>query len=154
MPARVQPQPSYSTFGPILREFPHTGVNSSPLLRDYYDALFTAFGPQHWWPGRTSFEIIVGAILTQNTSWSNVELAMKKLRGSKLLAPGAIEAVPLGRLATVIRSSGYFRQKAKKLKAFVSFLRAEHQGSLVKMFRTPTQILRQQLLGVRGIGPE
>ena len=154
MPARVQPQPSYSTFGPILREFPHTGVNSSPLLRDYYDALFTAFGPQHWWPGRTSFEIIVGAILTQNTSWSNVELAMKKLRGSKLLAPGAIEAVPLGRLATVIRSSGYFRQKAKKLKAFVSFLRAEHQGSLVKMFRTPTQPLRQQLLGVHGIGPE
>ena len=154
MPARVQPQPSYSTFVPILREFPHSGATPSPILRDYYEALFTAFGPQHWWPGRTSFEIIVGAILTQNTSWSNVELAIRSLRRNKLLTPGAIEAVPLRRLATLIRSSGYFRQKAKKLKAFVSFLRAEHQGSLVKMFRSPSEILRQQLLGVHGIGPE
>ena len=154
MPARVQPQPSDSTFAPILRESPHNGANSSPILRDYYDALFTAFGPQRWWPGRTSFEIIVGAILTQNTSRSNVELAIKNLRRNKALTPGAIEAAPLRRLAVLIRSSGYFRQKAKKLKAFVSFLRAEHQGSLVKMFRTPTEILRQQLLGVHGIGPE
>src|SRR4029077_19075640 len=99
-------------------------------------------------------EIIVGAILTQNTSWSNVELAIRSLRRNKLLTPGAIEAVTLHRLAMLIRSSGYFRQKAKKLKAFVSFLRAQHQGSLVKMLRTPTEILRQQLLGVHGIGPE
>ena len=154
MPVRVQLQPSYSTFAPISREFPHNGANPSPILRDYYDALFTSFGPQHWWPGRTSFEIIVGAILTQNTSWSNVELAMKNLRRNKLLTPNTIEAVPFRRLATLIRSSGYFRQKAKKLKAFVSFLRAEHQGSLVKMFRTPNEVLRQQLLGVHGIGPE
>jgi endonuclease-3 related protein len=116
--------------------------------------LFAVLGPQHWWPGRTSFEIIVGAILTQNTSWSNVELAMKNLRRGKLLTPGAIEAVSFGRLAALIRSSGYFRQKAKTLKAFVRFLRTDHQGSLVKMLRAPTETLREQLLGVHGIGPE
>src|SRR6202040_2418254 len=114
------------------------GSAHGAALRRYYDALFAASGPQRWWPGRTSFEIIVGAILTQNTSWSNVELAIKNLRRNKALTPGAIEAAPLRRLAVLIRSSGYFRQKAKKLKAFVSFLRAEHQGSLVKMLRTPT----------------
>ncbi len=154
MPARVHLQPSFSTSNPIPREFSLGGANASPKLSDYYDTLFAAFGPQYWWPGRTPFEIIVGAILTQNTSWSNVELAIQNLRRKKLLTPGAIEAVSFGRLAALIRSSGYFRQKAKKLKAFVRFLRAEYQGSLAKMFRTPTRALRDQLLGVHGIGPE
>jgi endonuclease-3 related protein len=153
MPARVQ-SPSNSTFVPIPREFPTTGGDSSLTLRDYYDTLFAALGPQRWWPGRTAFEVIVGAILTQNTSWSNVEPAIGNLRRAKLLTPRAIEAVPLGRLAKLIRSSGCFRQKAKKLKAFVRFLREEHEGSLVKMFGTPTEVLREQLLDVHGIGPE
>jgi endonuclease-3 related protein len=123
-------------------------------LRSYYDALFAAHGPQHWWPGRTAFEIIVGAILTQNTSWSNVEIAMRNLRREKLLSPRAIERVPLRRLAQLIRSSGYFRQKAKKLKCFVHFLRSEYGGSLHRMFRGPTAVLREKLLGVHGIGAE
>src|SRR5260370_8885796 len=154
MPARVQPQPSFSTSHPIPREFSLGGANASPKLRDYYATLFAALGPQHWWPGRTQFEIIVGTILTQNTSWSNVELAIQNLRREKLLTPGAIEAVSFGRLAALIRSSGYFRQKAKKLKPFVRFLRAEYHGSLVKMFRTPTAALREQRLCAHGIGPE
>jgi len=154
MPVRVQPQPSFSTSNPIPPEFPLGAPTASPKLRDYYDTLFAAFGPQHWWPGRTPFEVIVGTILTQNTSWSNVELAIQNLRREKLLTPGAIEAVSFGRLAALICSSGYFRQKAKKLKAFVHFLRAEYQGSLVKMFRAPTEALREQLLGVHGIGRE
>jgi endonuclease III related protein len=124
------------------------------ILHAYYDALFAAHGPQHWWPGRTPFEVIVGAILTQNTSWTNVELCIKNLRREKLLTARAIEAVPLVRLARLIRSSGYFREKAKKLKAFVCFLRSTYQGSLTRMFRTPTLALREQLLGVHGIGPE
>jgi len=124
------------------------------LLHRYYDSLFAAHGPQHWWPGRTRFEIIVGAILTQNTSWRNVEPAIRNLRGEGLLSPRAIEAVSLARLARLIRSSGYFRQKAKKLKAFTQFLRSEYGGSLSRMFRTPTAALREQLLGVHGIGPE
>jgi endonuclease-3 related protein len=124
------------------------------VLRMYYDALFAAHGPQHWWPGRTAFEIIVGAILTQNTSWSNVEIAIRNLRREKLLAPRAIEDVSFTRLALLIRSSGYFRQKAKKLKCFVGFLRSEYGGSIARMFRAPTAVLREKLLSVHGIGPE
>lgn len=123
-------------------------------LRRYYDALFAAYGPQHWWPGRTAFEIIVGAILTQNTSWSNVEIAIRSLRRENLLTPRAIGRISLARLAQLIRSSGYFRQKAKKLKYFVRFLRSNYGGSLSRMFRAPTAVLREQLLSVYGIGPE
>src|SRR5713101_7837138 len=123
-------------------------------LRTYYDALFAAHGPQYWWPGRSAFEVVVGAILTQNTSWTNVELAIRNLRRKKLLTPRAMETVSLARLARLIRSSGYFRQKAKKLKCFVHFLRREYGGSLAKMFGTPTADLREALLSVQGIGPE
>jgi len=122
--------------------------------RTYYDALFAAQGPQHWWPGRTPFEIIVGAILVQNTSWTSVATAIEHLRRSRLLTPRAIEKISTPRLQRLIRSSGYFRQKTKKLKAFVRFLHREYQGSLSKMSRAPTQALRDQLLAIHGIGPE
>jgi len=127
---------------------------AQPHLRPYYDALFAAHGPQHWWPGRTPFEIIVGAILVQNTSWTNVAPAIENLRRAKLLTPRAIENVPTRRLTRLIRPSGYFLQKTKKLKNFVYFLRSEYQGSLAKMFLAPTPTLRDQLLAVHGIGPE
>ena len=127
---------------------------SLPDLTTYYDALFRAYGPQHWWPGLTRFEVIVGAILTQSTSWKNVELAIGNLRRKQLLSPLAIERVSLPRLSQLIRSSGYFRQKARKLKAFLDFLRQNYQGSLDKLFATPTTTLRKQLLAVHGIGPE
>ena len=126
----------------------------SAALGAYYDALFAAYGPQHWWPGRSPFEVIVGAILTQNTSWANVEQALRNLRREKLLTPRAMETVSLARLARLIRSSGYFRQKAKKLKCFVRFLRREYGGSLTRMFRTPTAVLREKLLCIHGIGRE
>jgi endonuclease III related protein len=125
-----------------------------PQLGIYYDALFRAHGPQHWWPGRTRFEVIVGAILTQNTSWSNVERAIAELRREKLLSSMALQHVPLVRLSRLIRSSGYFRQKARKLKAFVHFLQEKYNGSLDNLFATPTRELREQLLLVHGIGPE
>jgi len=123
-------------------------------LDEYFNSLFTAFGPQHWWPGRTPFEVIVGAILTQNTSWTNVERAIANLRDAGLLTPGGIRKVSLRRLERLIHSSGYFRQKARKLKAFCDFLQTKHRGSLRKMFATPTILLREQLLGIFGIGPE
>ena len=107
-----------------------------------------------WWPARTPFEVIVGAILTQNTAWTNVERAIENLRRERLLTPGAIERVSQARLERLVRSSGYFRQKARKLKAFVQFLQEQHGGSLARMFRTPTPELREKLLGVHGIGPE
>jgi len=125
-----------------------------PPLDEYFNSLFTAFGPQHWWPGRTQFEVIVGAILTQNTSWTNVEAAIANLQAERLLSSTAIETVPLRKLERLVRPSGYFRQKARKLKAFCAFLRAEYGGSLKKMFATPTIVLREQLLGIWGIGPE
>ena len=125
-----------------------------PVLQEYYNSLFAANGPQHWWPGRSRFEVIVGAILTQNTAWTNVERAIVNLRRERLLTPGAVRRVPVERLAQLIHSSGYFRQKAKKLKAFVEFLDVKYAGSLSKMFRAPTTKLRQQLLHVHGVGPE
>jgi endonuclease III related protein len=125
-----------------------------PPLDEYFNSLFTAFGPQHWWPGKTPFEVIVGAILTQNTSWKNVELAIANLRNAKLLAPRAIEQAPVEEIERRIHPSGYFRQKARKLKAFCAFLRHEYRGSLVRMFKEPTLRLREKLLGVFGIGQE
>lgn len=123
-------------------------------LMAYHRILADKLGPQHWWPAETPFEVIVGAILTQNTSWKNVEAAITNLKREKLLSPLAIEKVSVPRLERLIRSSGYFRQKAKKLKAFVRFLRLEYGGALKRMFRTPTAELREKLLGVHGIGPE
>jgi endonuclease III related protein len=125
-----------------------------PELNFYYETLLRAHGPQHWWPGRTRFEVIVGAILTQNTNWSNAERAIAQLRRARLLTVIAIERVPRSRLSRLIRASGYFRQKARKLKAFVHFLRKQYEGSLDKMFASPTKELREQLLAVHGIGPE
>jgi endonuclease-3 related protein len=125
-----------------------------PELGHYYQTLYQTLGPQRWWPARTPFEMIVGAILTQNTAWTNVERAIANLRRERLLTPVALERVPQRRLERLIRSSGYFRQKARKLKAFVQFLRREFGASLARMFRTPTPELRERLLAVHGIGRE
>jgi endonuclease-3 related protein len=98
--------------------------------------------------------VIVGAILTQNTSWTNVERAITNLRRAALLNPAAIERAPTQKIEALIRPSGYFRQKARKLKAFCVFLRFEYGGSLKRMFAQPTLALREKLLGVFGVGPE
>jgi endonuclease-3 related protein len=123
-------------------------------LRLYYRTLLERLGPQRWWPARTRFEVIVGAILTQNTSWTNVERAVAALRRQRLLTPKALANVPLQQLESAIRPAGYYRQKARRLKAFVSFLQEHYGGSLRRMFQTPTATLRHQLLQVHGIGPE
>jgi endonuclease III related protein len=137
-----------------LRRIPDGQPSRLFPLHTYYNALFAAHGPQHWWPARTRFEIIVGAILTQNTSWKNVERAMANLRAAKLLSPAAIQSVCSASLAKHLRPSGYFRQKTKTLKSFIAFLYENHGGSLNRLFATPTAALRDQLLAVRGIGPE
>lgn len=137
-----------------IRGAGRTQPESQPPLDEYFNSLFTALGPQHWWPGDTPFEVIVGTILTQNTSWKNVELALANLRGEDLLNVAGIARVKVRHLTTLLRPAGYFRQKARKLKAFVKYLRAEHAGSLRRMFKTPTLELREKLLGVWGIGPE
>src|SRR5277367_2806941 len=129
-------------------------AQAQPPLDEYFNSLFTALGPQHWWPGKTPFEVIIGAILTQNTSWKNVELALANLRAADVFTPVKLEVVNLRRLQSLVRPAGTFRQKARALKAFVRFLRSEHRGSLKRMFATPTISLREKLLKVWGIGPE
>lgn len=130
------------------------GDGTQPPLNEYYNSLFTALGPQHWWPGDSPFEIIVGAILTQNTSWTNVESAIRNLQKAGLLSPDAIRKAPNQQLYGLLRPSGYFRQKARKLKAFCEFLETEYAGSLDRMFASPTIALRPLLLSIFGIGPE
>jgi endonuclease III related protein len=123
-------------------------------LNDIYARLYAHFGAQHWWPGDGAFEVIVGAILTQNTAWTNVEKAMANLKRVQLLTPARMHRAPAARLARLVRPSGYFNLKAKKLKAFTRYLFAEHRGSLTRLFRLDTATLREQLLAVYGIGPE
>lgn len=123
-------------------------------LRRYYAALYQAWGPQHWWPADTRFEVIVGAYLTQNTAWTNAERALTRLRAEGLLTVEGIRNTPSSKLHRLIRPSGYFRQKAKRLKTFVAFLDARYDGSLDNLLSQPTEILREELLGLNGVGPE
>ena len=123
-------------------------------VRQIYRRLAEAWGTQHWWPAETPFEVIVGAILTQNTSWTNVERAMARLREAGVLNLEGIRNVPLAELESLIRSSGYFRQKAQRLKDFVGFVDAQFGGSLERMFTMPTDQLRVELLKQKGIGME
>ena len=123
-------------------------------VRQIYRKLAQAWGAQHWWPAETPFEVIVGAILTQNTSWTNVERAIAKLREAKALNVEGIRNLPQLKLEELIRSSGYFRQKAQRLKDFVAFIDAKYAGSLEQMFATPSEELRAELLTQKGIGME
>lgn len=123
-------------------------------IRAYYRALFQAWGPQNWWPAQSRFEVIVGAYLTQNTAWTNVEKALANLRAARVLSIKGIRQVPLAELERLIRTSGYFRQKAQRLKTFVAFLDRQYGGSLARMFARPTLELREELLNLNGVGPE
>jgi len=113
-----------------------------------------AFGPQHWWPGQTRFEVIVGAILTQNTNWANVEKAIANLRARGLLEPGAMHSLERSELARLIRPAGYYNIKARRLCAFLDWLFDRYTGDLDALSGVPTDSLRQQLLSITGIGPE
>lgn len=130
------------------------GLKPSPQLRAYYRTLYRAWGPQHWWPARTAFEVIAGAYLTQNTAWSNVEKALHNLRRARMLSLAGVRRIPLSRLEELVRPAGYFRQKARRLKQFVVFVDRGYGGSLTRMFSRPTTELRQQLLELNGVGPE
>ena len=123
-------------------------------LQDAYNTLSAAFGAQHWWPGESPFEVIVGAILVQNTAWKNVEKAIANLREAGLLTPAALTAVPQDELEELIRPAGYFRVKAARLRNLLDFIVEKYDGSLEAMFAAPFDVLRAELLGVKGVGPE
>jgi endonuclease III related protein len=124
------------------------------ILEKIYRRLYEEFGPQHWWPGQTKFEVIIGAILTQNTNWDNVEKALRNLKRNQLLSPYSLRNVSVTKLASLIKPAGYFNVKAKRLKNFIVFLFDEYKGSLKKMEKEELAQLRQKLLRVNGIGPE
>lgn len=123
-------------------------------IRDVFRTLEAAMGAQHWWPAGSAFEVVVGAYLTQNTAWTNVERAMGNLRRAGVLSISGIRHTPLEELEQLVRPAGYFRQKAARLKRFVAHLDASYGGSLEKMFAGPAAALREELLGLPGIGPE
>jgi endonuclease-3 related protein len=130
-----------------------TKVSMPPLL-DAYERLLSAFGPQQWWPGESPFEIMVGAVLVQNTAWRNVERAIANLRDAGVMAPHAMYAVAPGELAELIRPAGYFQVKARRLRNLLKFVVEEYDGSLESMFSTSVGTLREKLLSIHGIGPE
>ncbi len=123
-------------------------------LREVFESLLDAYGPQHWWPGDSPLEIIVGAILTQNTSWKNVERAIHNLREEGLMSVDALWRVSPEELAELIRPAGYYRLKARRLRNLLEFLHERYDGSIEAMAATDLQTLRTELLSVNGIGPE
>lgn len=123
-------------------------------LLKVYELLHGYFGDLHWWPADSPFEVMVGAILTQNTAWANVEKAISALKDRNLLSPAALFRIDEEILAEIIRPSGYYHVKAKRLKSLVLFLLEEYSGNIERMCAETLPILREKLLSVRGIGPE
>ncbi len=126
---------------------------ASKLLQAY-ERLSDAFGPQYWWPGESPFEIMVGAVLVQNTAWRNVERAIANLRDAGVMEPRALYGLPPDELAELVRPAGYYQVKARRLRHLLKFVIDQYDGSLDEMFRTDVNTLREQLLSIHGIGPE
>lgn len=123
-------------------------------LLEIYDRLFAFFGPQHWWPGETPFEVIVGAVLTQNTAWTNVEKAIANLKGAGVLSFEAMATLPAATLADLIRPCGYFNVKACRLHNLFAMIQGRYDGDLDLFAQEELAVLRQSLIEVKGIGPE
>ncbi|HJX69482.1 MAG TPA: hypothetical protein VJ441_00110 [Dehalococcoidia bacterium] len=124
------------------------------ILLDIYHRLLAHYGPQHWWPADSSFEIIIGAILTQSAAWSNVEKAITNLKAREALSPTALRQLPIGELSQLVYPSGYYNAKALKIKSFVRWLGEDYNDNLDKLFALDIPLLRQELLSVHGIGEE
>jgi endonuclease-3 related protein len=124
------------------------------LLRDLYERLWQAFGPQDWWPGETPFEVAMGAILTQNTNWTNVARVIADLKGDDSLDVRALRDMPEAELARRLRPVGYYNLKAKRVKNFLDFFAHRHQSSMALMDQEDLEVLRSELLAVKGVGPE
>ena len=124
------------------------------VAREVHDTLLMKLGPQGWWPGESPFEVMVGAVLVQNTAWKNVERAIANLRDEGALEPHALYALPPAELEELIRPAGYFRVKAKRLRNLVGYVVETYDGSLAAMRRVDASLMREELLSVNGVGPE
>ena len=131
-----------------------TQPTAAQRLRQIHDQLAQAYGPQHWWPANTPFEVILGAYLTQNTSWKAVERSLANLRAAGALTVDGLRSLTLRKLQRLIQPSGFHTRKAPALKAFLALLDEEFAGSLKKLAATPTATLRIRLLTLPGVGPE
>jgi endonuclease-3 related protein len=129
-------------------------MSKSERIYGFYNALFKKYGSQGWWPAETTLECILGTILTQNTSWKNVEKAIRNLKNEGLISIEKLSMVPAHVLAELIRPSGYFNQKAVKIKNIIKFIKENYDGRLEKMFKEDSKKLREKLLGIKGIGQE
>jgi endonuclease-3 related protein len=127
---------------------------AAPILRNFHDQLAAAYGPQEWWPARTPLEVIVGAYLTQNTSWRGVERSIANLMAHDVMHLDGLRTIAEDSLRVLIRPSGYMIRKAAAIKAFVAFLDREHGGSLARLAAQPTAAVRRQLLALPGVGEE
>lgn len=130
------------------------GKDPAQRLRTMHDCLVEAYGPQYWWPAETRFEVILGAYLTQNTSWKAVEVSLANLRNAGALSIEGIRRLPTRQLEELIRPSGFYTRKAPALKAFVAMLDGEFKGSLNSLATAPTTMVREKLLSLPGVGPE
>jgi endonuclease-3 related protein len=142
---------------PFADAFPkHTRATTSmsTKLMEAYERMLAAFGPQRWWPGDSPFEIMIGAVLVQNTAWRNVERAINNLRDAGVMEPHALYKLPPAELAELIRPAGYYQLKAKRLRNLLRLVVEQNDGSLKAMFSTDLSSLREQLLTINGIGPE
>ena len=119
-----------------------------------FERLLDSFGPQHWWPAESPLEVMVGAVLVQNTNWKNVEHAIEKLKAANLLEANRLVAIEVTELQELIRPAGYYRLKAKRLRSLMEFFVTHYNGSIASMQAVDTLVLREQLLGVHGVGPE
>ena len=126
---------------------------STPLL-DIYETLLDHFGPQHWWPGDSPLEIMIGAILTQNTNWANVEKAMDNIKAAQVLQTDRLYQMDRESLSELIRPAGYYRLKAERLKHYLTWFVDQYQGNLAQLSQVSTRDLRDELLAIKGIGPE
>ena len=129
-------------------------MTRADTLMAMFDAMLTHLGPSRWWPGETPFEIAVGAILTQKTSWKNEEKAIDNLRSRDLLDAQALYGLPLSDLAELIRPAGYYNVKARRLRNFLQFLKDEVEFDLLALKEQPLDVLRPKVLGINGVGPE
>ncbi len=129
-------------------------LSEQDIYKKIYNRLFNHFGPQYWWPGDTPFEVIIGAILTQNTAWKNVSLVINNLKMEGVLNPNILYNMPFEELAAYIRPTGFYRLKTERLKAFMEFFYSVYYGDIDEMFKEDLFILRKKMLNVRGIGYE
>lgn len=142
-------------FANLNQENNYIGKKLNPIKK-IYQVLYNYYGPQHWWPGESPFEIMVGAVLTQNTSWQNVKKAINNIKTRNLLYPQKLFKIPLHRLAQIIKPCGFYKLKARRLKNLLRFLMENYNGdvALLSNRNLKTAELREKLLEIKGIGPE